>query len=544
MEEIMFLKILNHGLLNRHFLELIGFGTKRNLPDDGRTIGEFGSGTKVAAVAALRLGLDLTICSADQLGRYRLSFVWQEVDLGGGTKTRQIFLVYTQPSEGGEDTVERKTWQVTLDAFKDWDQPIGRDDAPAYKVLREFICNAFDADPAFEIGWVEDDGLDYAPIDATVVYIRKNPNIQHVFDHIDRYIKFLANELKPIASVPGLGHVYQRSDPERTRLFVRGVLVNCSEDHWNSGLYDYDLLDKGLVSEDRTIKSAYAFQQKLGQLLVRVDDRSFLKTILQQSLNGRCPLETAALGYVYSLTDELRIIWRRFLVEIFGTDLLCLASGNRVIDQDAQQLMGYTVVGGTFSLQSFLREAVGLPTADKIISQDIKYSLLRFEDLDKTSRYNFEIAFQVFASFFPERAGLPIIFFLPENEAIRAKISGVAGLGESNFKEIWISALSATTLRSAMDLLRCLIHESRHIVTGAYDYDRNFVAMAENEILYLSMLVLNRRTDLDGRTLPKLRKPKGKSTVRPNIVAPRSIADAGSRKLSLSTIRKGAADSD
>ncbi|MBU0625573.1 hypothetical protein KKF05_04485 [Patescibacteria group bacterium] len=520
----MFLKITNRGSLNRNFLELIGFTTKRDLSPSDRTIGEFGSGTKVAAVAALRLGLDICISSTDHRGSYRLSFESENVDLGDGATARQIFFVYRNRNAEAEEIIERKVWHVTIDAFKDWDQPIGRDQARAFKVLREFICNAYDADPAFEISWVDDAELDYAPANNTTVYIRKSDEVRYVFDHVTQYFKFLSPDHLPLVSVSGCGRIYPKSDSAGTRLFVRGVMVNCTRDSWNSGLYDYDLDDKGLVSEDRTIKNSYNFNQALGKLIAGISDVKLLQDLLSQLLASKALLEAAALGYVLSLSSVAHSAWLRALRQLLGTKLICVASGNRIIDQDANQLFGYVVLSGNLSLKSFFSSVLKLPKADDIISQDIKYSLLRFQDFNAVSQRNFQAAFRVFAALFPARARLPIVFFLPKNKDVRKKIGGVAGLGQDSFKEIWIAALSETKLRSAMDLLRCLIHESRHVTTGAYDYDRRFVEVAEDDILRLAMLALDRQTDLDGQALPKL---KERTEIEPNIVTPHLSVSPG-----------------
>ncbi len=519
----MFLKISNCGRLNRNFLKLMGFTTKRDLPGDNRTIGVFGSGTKAAAVAALRLGYGLVITSHDHLSSYRLSFDWQEVNLGGGETTKQIRFLYRTCDEDGNEGHYEEFWDMTLDAFKDWDQPIGSDGAEAFKVLREFICNAFDEDPEFRIDWVEDDEIDFAPEGMTHVFIRQTDDVQLAFDGIERYFKFLASDLEPLLEVPDVGCIYPKSEEDVSRLFVRGVLISCTNDSWNSTLYDYDLDDKDLISEDRTVKNIYDYKMKLGALLAEIADEEIITKMLRAmfAVEG-AKIEDSALVYIYRMHDKIRAVWLRALINMYGTELLCVASGNRITDQDANQIYGYTVLGGSFSLKSFLKGVLGLPSADKIAVPQPKYSLLRFEDLDRRSQANFMLAFRAFAFGFPDRTAIPIVFFLFDDERVRQRINGVAGMGDDIMNEIWISALSSHELRSPMCLLRCLIHESRHVRTGVDDYNRVFVEAAEDDILRLLMSALQRNYDLDGNPVVAVGKSE---EIRPNIVRPIIFCD-------------------
>jgi hypothetical protein len=79
-----------------------------------------------------------------------------------------------------------------------------------------------------------------------------------------------------------------------------------------------------------------------------------------------------------------------------------------------------------------------------------------------------------------------------------------------------------------MALLSCLIHESRHCVTAAYDYDRKFVGKAEEDILHLLMLLLGRKSDLDGNPISKAGDA---DAIRPNIVRPLIFVDENGKEI-------------
>src|SRR5688500_14839891 len=88
-----YVKISNRGVFHRKYLEIISLSSKRERADDPAVIGNKGSGTKLAAIAALRLGLDLAISSTDDEGTYLLQFELRKVRIAG-RDVRQIFFVY------------------------------------------------------------------------------------------------------------------------------------------------------------------------------------------------------------------------------------------------------------------------------------------------------------------------------------------------------------------------------------------------------------------------------------------------------------------
>ena len=523
----MYLRISNRGSLNRKFLELIGFTTKRDRVEDVSVIGNKGSGTKLAAVAALRLGLRLAIASSDYLGRYVLTFDVEEVDIDG-TKAKQIVLDYRtiapqsrRPFIGkAEPSVvrQRHPWSMTVDAFQDWDKPIGNDEARAFKVLREFVCNAYDEDKSF--GLSLGSKVEFAKPGHTVVYLKYDETVRRVVQtEVAKYFKFMLKDPKKFV-VPGVGEIFAKSDDKLTRLFLQGVLVECSDSYYRRSIYDYSLYDKTLLSEERTIKSWDAYKRRLGNLLAGVTDQGMVTAILENAVSHKAELEASALGTVASVDARPKAVWQTVIVARYGTASICLPSGNPQIDNDAQQIYGYRVVSDLpDSIRPFFR-TLGYKGAQDLVPQQPEYERVRLQELDGDSRQRFRRAFRLFAKHFPSRAELPIVFFYAKDEKVREKILGYAGIGEKSFKEIWIAAKSPTTLASELDIFETLVHEGRHVETQAGDYDRTFVHQAEKDTTIAVLRADGRDSFPDGSVLPEMGDP---DSIVPNLVDPDEV---------------------
>ncbi|HTK04527.1 MAG TPA: hypothetical protein VL500_02995 [Candidatus Eisenbacteria bacterium] len=520
-----YLRISNRGSLNRKYLELIGLSTKRDRKADESVIGHKGSGTKLSAVAALRLGLDVAIASTDRWGRYLLTFDVEQIDIDG-TAARQIHFNYANVVPGAKIPQSmRYPSGMVLEAFQDWDSAIGDDDKKSFKVLREFVCNAIDADRQCRIDVV--DVPAFAADGETAVYLKYTEEIRKILLEVDRYFKFLS-KVKPVFNVPAIGSIFPKSEPgekgglfskeksAKTRLFVQGVLVDCSDAYYRASLYDYSMHEKTLVSEERIIKNFSEYLSAVARLYGQVTDLEICKTVLAAIATGNAKLEEQALGQIDAIIPASKKVWLKVVHGLFG-EKLAVSSGNSSVDKDCDQIMGYTVIGSASTYLRHFYAKLGLPKASDLVptvKENMKFSLVAYRDLDADSRARFQQAFERFATYFPERAGLPIVFYHPLEENFR-KIAGFSGIGDTKYKEIWIATATATSLKdSEEDLFHTLLHEGRHCETKADDYDRAFVRRADKEVIGL----------VYGRVLP----PDTETPVTPNVVDPATRTKKGS----------------
>ena len=249
-----YLKISNksNGPFDRRYLEMLGFTTKRDAKPG--TIGQFGSGTKLAAAAALRLGLDVAITSTDHAGTYFLQYELAEVEING-IKEQEIFLHYKPtPTQPKAVRVQSK-WGK--DAFRDWDKPLGHDTNPAFRSVREYLSNARDGN-ACKVAYV--DRPEPAPPGETAVYLLNKPDVYSILWTdingvrtltVHKYFKFFANVPPLLFAVSTIGEIHPKSEDDMTRLFVQGVLVACDRSKEMKSLFDYSLFSSTLVSHSR-----------------------------------------------------------------------------------------------------------------------------------------------------------------------------------------------------------------------------------------------------------------------------------------------------
>lgn len=481
-----YLHISNRGSLNRKLLELIGLSTKRAKMGENSTIGNKGSGAKLAAVAGLRLKLSTGITSCDQAGSYFLEFDSDEITVEGVAAHHVHYHYYLSEGPKDEDTKSvRFPSNMVLEAFPDWDKPIGTDDKKCFKMLREHVCNAYDEDKNFE--WEVTEGRHFSPAGQTSVYLQHVDEYRRILEETpERYFKFLSKH-HPYAVVEGIGEIWPKSDASNTRLFLLGVLADCDKNPTRSSLYDYSLYDKSQLSEERILKSASNYTMGIGNLFAKLDDVDICTTILKGITKGVAKTEERALGHVRGpkFTPEARVAWLKAAHAVFGPRIaLPSLSGSEVVNSDVSQMYGYKLLRtGTHEFQMFLKD-LGVPNADDIFPKDPeeRLELIRFEQLDGPSKSRYHMAWKLFAKHFPERARFPVYFFHPLDDAIR-RMLGFAGYGDTIFQEIWIQAKSPTELPSVTSLLITLIHESRHCVTRMHDHQRGFNDAADQEVL-------------------------------------------------------------
>jgi hypothetical protein len=458
-----YLKITNKGIVDREFLELIGATTKREQYNDSSIIGNKGSGAKFSVIPVLRLGLELVVASSDQLGSYVLKYKTEKARTGG---QRVIFDYGTEVHPS----------QFTLDALQDWDQPIGTDDKKIFKALREFICNAYDADKEFTVETVE--GITPARKGETAVYLSMTAEIEEILKHPQRYFKFLSNE-KPLFATTD-GAIYPKSDAA-TRLFLQGVLVDCKS--YDKSLFDYSVVDKWLLSEERIIKDFRRFMEKVGEIIAEIDNIELALQMLAGLIKERAETEISTLYKIQYVSTKTREVFKRAWEMIFGPKA-AIAVYDTQINEDARQGMGYTIVPiSSPTVQKFLRNC-GVSMASDIVPKPTKKEeeKKRFEIIEPTlqQREIFEKAWSIFTSFFPQARQCPVKFYKP----LDPYFDRSSGFAKVTDREVWVNAEKIVDIESCLVTLE---HETRHALTQAGDYDREFDLAATKRLVGLMM---------------------------------------------------------
>lgn len=462
-----FLKVTNRGTIYRKLLELIGFSTKRDRLNDARIIGSKGSGTKISIPAVLRLGLDLWICSSDEGGSYFVTYKTRDVKVSAGKTVKQIFMVYDNGTE--------VPLQFLLESFADWDKPLGADTIREFKIVREILANAQDADPHFTIEVVEDTDEEFAVPQPgeTTVFVSLTEGIEEiVFKNPERYFKFLTKS-EPLFSVSGIGEVFPRSG-DSPRVFLQGVLIECLP-KTTSGIFDYSLFDKKLLSEERTPRDSTVLRRQLAELILSVESRQFAKIVIHAIEDGKAVFESIVLNYLgENLSESAKWIWPRAWEELHGEKTI-ISSSDPLLDGDAQ-VRGYTVhpVSSTGLKNALLR--AGVKQSSDFVSREPPKEI-EMVSLAANEQAIFDRVYALLLHFCPLAQEYPVRFFESRDE--KSHWEGVAGLGETRGKEIWLSR--AVFKKGLRNVLEVLIHELRHCVSKAQDYTPDFERQADKD---------------------------------------------------------------
>jgi hypothetical protein len=491
---VKFLKIHNRGAPSRRVFELIGYTTKRDA--DAETVGVKGSGSKFAAIAAVRRGIRLWVTSVDEKGSYAVGYSSTEEMVQG---RRVHTLVYDYGSS-------RISVPVLIDAFPHWDTPIGDDDNELFPILREFIANAHDADREFSVEVVEAPSPQYVAAGSgeTIVYIGNQPEFEKIRNTPERYFKFWYKNSEPLFRVPGVGDIYRKSEKNFTRIFVRGVLRDCQE---VSSAYDYSLQDRSLVAEEGYLKNDIAVRRHLLALFSAVTDVKIAKEILRSALMEAypSPLEAAAFAEVReedkTLLPEVAAAFKTAWEKLNGTNAF-FAADTKILE--LAQAKGATVIFvSREGVRKWLARCGILDAAEYFVAA----SLARFEDIpfERLSAEHQDFARRIRAvllEHFPDAAEIPLRYHKTKDGSSCASINyGHSGGDAERFKIISINVATFAASEAFYESLRVAIHEYTHCLTQKFDTDFSFWRQFE-AALARTIVRVERLDPVTGAALP------------------------------------------
>lgn len=331
-----YLVIASRAPRPRRLGELIGVTTKRTAnPEDRKTIGFFGTGSKMAPALAMRLGIDVSVFSTDDHGPYRLTYGTLPIP---GVEQRQVIFQYRTPGL-------KKIHSVPAGFSNEIGVPHW---SRADQVVREYVIDAFDADPGFGylIATIDPDratlghliglfrGRDPAWTEfRTFALIEVTQDVHEVAEDFDRRFRLprpgvvFRDELHRA----GLRAIIRKKEPGPLQIYVRGI--RCSLAHLGqqdlTSTFDY-CLDVPL-NEEREIRSWWDVLGAIGNVWAACDNVALIKALIAMTLldkpMGRLERNELTL---YSVSDA----WAAAFKEFPG---LILASGKSELDEAAAQ---------------------------------------------------------------------------------------------------------------------------------------------------------------------------------------------------------------
>ena len=467
-----YLRIRDRGMCPREFLEMLGATNKRDRINDHTVIGVNGTGTKFAAAAASRLGIGVGIASHDAQGSYFVTY--EEVDVViGDYACKRLVMKYLQKEE------YRLPLPFTTLAGRNWDTPIGDDDKKTFRVLREYLSNAWDEDPHSTVTIV--DTLCYAPDGYTDVYLAWHDEFEEiVFDKPERWFKRLGGQ-PPLFELPGTGAAYPKSDPDKTRIFSLGRLAACSGKKSYVSLHDWNVDDKVWMSEDGEFRDMTKTYVALARVCAALQDEHLARSLLawvmehEQSLEGTVFRQMASSGKPPDNHDIWLRAWHAQYDEPGGEAVIATEYEH---DQTAHHsyrkrivrvptiLQGLLVLCGVKTSRDFIPLLSDLPPYQPVEpSQDV---------LDKLADIVLKIAKHV-----PEILDVEFYFYVPLKPEARKQI-GFTDLDPVTGKPTGRIGLSLGVMGSTAALVDTILHELSHLRRTA-EHDFAFIDDADRQ---------------------------------------------------------------
>lgn len=477
-------RIANRGSFPRWRLESVGSSSKRGRMDDPSQGGWFGSGTKIAPVAALALGMEVWVTSTDAEGAYLVSYGVLPRERDGEDDSR-VVRRWHHP----DGSFRTELTEFSPGAFPNWSKPIGDDDKREFRVWREYFRNAHDADaeaPALR----EVDAAELLKPDVTAIYLTHTVEYAAIVEDVDRYFKYLSGD-RPSFGLPGVGHIWPKSQSGVTRLFSLGTLAfcdACTRINWST-LHDYSFDEKSLMSEERTFENLTKVQGELAKLLCALDNPTMLEELLRAMLDGRAELERLALSLVGSgWPIPAKARWKEAWETVHGKQTV-IAKGDWS-DQSARCSYGMEPVTVTsYGLKAFLkhcgvRDSLDLlPTGDRLGYRVVEPTAEERAMLDRARR--------VLSRHRLDVADISIRVYEALDMVTAKYARGFCQPTRPPFKEVYIRREELADIESALGTLN---HEMRHVRTGALDGTHEFMDRADEDLAAL-LLELEREDD-------------------------------------------------
>lgn len=457
-----YIKITNEiDNVNRLYLEKLGLSTKR---DDETTIGQFGSGSKFAPIAALRNGWQWINVGADSDGPYQMEYVYENE---GGINS-----IYYQYTIDGE--VIRKPSSFTLEAgVLSWDNN--------FQIFREAFSNALDEHISNGVRYTIDvvDEIIYEPGKFSV-YLTAADELVDIITNFDRW--FDINRTAYYSSPHGAMYIPWTYD---IAIYHKGVYVYGQVgDNSELNIFDYSLNNIEL-NEERRLRDTYYASAQISVIWTQAftstpDDENYEDAkrvcirIIDSANNkhwefSHCSSYHFSPHTHYRSDNALLAAWKY----LYGDAVVLSPYHKRFIFTLENVYNKRCVVIENEMLYTQL-DIAGVPTVEDVAGDDLEFDFIEFSGGSKGDML--DTAMKIVESYDKQiKAVENIRIFVPNNNQ-----SSLLGVAKGN--SIYIS----TNAFSDMEvLIGTLIHELDHVTSGLRDEDREFRDLADKRIAKL-----------------------------------------------------------
>lgn len=437
----MFIRISNPAEeVNRVFLEKLGISTKR---DDDSVIGQFGSGVKLAPIAALRNDWRWIFTGKDVKGEYTLEYIKKKEDDG----FEHIYYDYG-------DVV--KSSSFTLDAgVLSWN-----DD---FQIFREAFANALD-EGEYEIDYADE--IENIP-GKFCVYLTAAHELKEIVSNIDRW--FTINR-DPIYE--GLnGSIFEKHGTN-TRIYAKKVFV--WEPDIEQGLFDYQI-DSTVLNEERRVKSEWSLKASVGKIFdTLTSDKAGLNIAKKMIKNMNFDFFEMSLDSYHARSGST--VWADAWREIHGKNGIPVSAEEYDACRASLLTFGFNPVLVKSKFIYALLECAKVKTPMDVLGEGSKYQKVA---MATWQRKLLNEAVEYVRWSFPRIDDVEIQIFRP---GVNQTLLGVHINGTNEV------LISEECLNGGINLLvGTLIHELDHFVTGYRDETMEFRNVADNHIARLTI---------------------------------------------------------
>jgi hypothetical protein len=443
--------------VNRLFLEKLGLSTKR---DDDSTIGQFGSGSKFAPIAALRNGWEWINVGEDNLGPYKMQYVAKEE-----SDINCVYYLY--------DDEILKPSSFTVDAgLLSWDDE--------FQIFREAFSNALDEFTSSGSEYVVEivDEVKFEP-GMFAVYLTADPSL---IDIINNFGKFFSIEREPVYKFADGSGFYEPFDNE-ANFYYKGVLVHSEP---KLAVFDYGM-NNVILNEERRIRNTWEINYKVATMLNNINylcgEGDDIATKLVENMNKdrwewTIPKSVAEAYFSDMRSSTVDNTFKRAWRNIYGDKVAVPSNLMRYKSQFSLRNFEIVEVKSDFFYEILLR--AGVNCADTVLGDEVEYQFMTLTGDKKTM---FRNALHIVHKYLPDfnHHVHEIKTFIPQGE--QDCIYGVA-----NMKAFSIY-LSVNAFRDMELLVSTIVHEFDHLKSRYTDGDNEFRLVADEHIGKLIMQV-------------------------------------------------------
>ena len=446
-----FIRIANKAKdVNRLYLEKLGLSTKR---DNESTIGQFGSGSKFAPIAALRNGWRWINVGEDSFGEYKMEYVIKEE-----SGINSIYYLYN------DDELKPSSFVAEAGVLS-WDNE--------FQIFREAFSNALDefTENGNEYSVTIVDDIEFVKGEFAV-YITADKKLLDIIQDFDKYFSI---KRTPLITLSNGCKIFKSFDHE-ANFYYKGVLVH-SEDRGDISIFDYEF-NSFTLNEERRVRNTYELGTKVTHLfyLLNKFEEDHVNIATQLILAGdkkrwewsipKYHIESQ-FGYGVKFDSAFLIAWKN----LYGNAIAITPELMRFKAQIAMRNEIAVEVKSEFLYNILIR--CGVPSAQSVLGDEIEYE---FMTLTGRNRNMFEESLEMVKDFVPDYDHFvnETKFFIPQGE--QDSILGIANMNEKNIY------ISINAFRNRETLIGTLIHEYDHLASGYTDDDPSFRSEADNHI--------------------------------------------------------------